>query len=217
MDAKTIIAKRAGQEFSNGDYVNLGIGIPTLIANHLPENIKVTFHSENGFLGIGPKPTPGNEDRDIVNAGGLPVSILPGGATFDSAMSFAIIRGGHLNITVLGALQVDEEANLANWIIPGKKVPGMGGAMDLVAGARRVIIAMEHTAKGKPKIVPHCTLPLTATRAVHMIVTEMAVFKYLPTLTLTELAPGVTEEQIRQCTSAKYDVAVDLKIMPIVE
>ena len=217
MDAKTIIAKRAGQEFSNGDYVNLGIGIPTLIANHLPENIKVTFHSENGFLGIGPKPTPGNEDCDIVNAGGLPVSILPGGATFDSAMSFAIIRGGHLNITVLGALQVDEEANLANWIIPGKKVPGMGGAMDLVAGARRVIIAMEHTAKGKPKIVPHCTLPLTATRAVHMIVTEMAVFKYLPTLTLTELAPGVTEEQIRQCTSAKYDVAVDLKIMPIVE
>ena len=217
MDAKTIIAKRAGQEFSNGDYVNLGIGIPTLIANHLPENIKVTFHSENGFLGIGPKPAPGNEDRDIVNAGGLPVSIIPGGATFDSAMSFAIIRGGHLNITVLGALQVDEEANLANWIIPGKKVPGMGGAMDLVAGARRVIIAMEHTAKGKPKIVPHCTLPLTATRAVHMIVTDMAVFKYLPTLTLTELAPGVTEEQVRQCTSAKYDVAADLRVMPIAE
>jgi len=215
MDAKTVIAIRAGQEFATGNHVNLGIGIPTLIANHLPPGVNVTFHSENGFLGIGPAPEKGSEDRDIVNAGGMPVSILPGGATFDSAMSFAIIRGGHLDITVLGALQVDEEANLANWIVPGKKVPGMGGAMDLVAGAKRVIIAMEHTARGEAKIVPRCTLPLTATRAVHMIVTNLAVFKFLPALTLTELAPGVSEETVRQQTTAHYAISPDLKTMPI--
>jgi 3-oxoacid CoA-transferase, B subunit len=215
MDAKTVIAIRAGQEFANGNHVNLGIGIPTLIANHLPPGVNVIFHSENGFLGIGPAPEKGSEDRDIVNAGGMPVSILPGGATFDSAMSFAIIRGGHLDITVLGALQVDEEANLANWIVPGKKVPGMGGAMDLVAGAKRVIIAMEHTARGQAKIVPRCTLPLTATRAVHMIVTNLAVFRFLPALTLTELAPGVSEETVRQHTTAHYAISPDLKTMPI--
>lgn len=215
MDAKTIIATRVGQEFSNGDYVNLGIGIPTLVANNLPEGVNVILQSENGFLGLGPAPEKGHEDKDIVNAGGQPVSILSGGATFDSATSFAIIRGGHVKATVLGALEVDEEGNLANWIIPGKMVPGMGGAMDLVVGAQRVIIAMEHTAKGRPKILPKCTLPLTAEKEVDMIVTEMAVFKYLPKLTLMELAPGVTVEQVKAATTASYDVSPDLKVMPL--
>lgn len=215
MDAETRIATRVGQEFSNGDYVNLGIGIPTLVANHLPKGVNVILQSENGFLGLGPTPEEGMEDKDVVNAGGKPVSILMGGATFDSATSFAIIRGGHIAVTVLGALEVDEEGNLANWIIPGKMVPGMGGAMDLVVGAQRVIIAMRHTANGRPKILPRCSLPLTAAKEVDMIVTEMAVFKYLPKLTLVELAPGVTEEQIRKATAAEYAVAHDLKIMPI--
>ena len=215
MDAKSIIAKRVAQEFCTGDFVNLGIGIPTLVANYLPENVSVTLHSENGFLGIGPKPHPDCEDKDTTDAGGAFSSILPGGATFDSAMSFAIIRGGHLDVTVLGALQVDEEANLANWIIPGKKVPGMGGAMDLVTGAKKVIVAMEHTAKGQPKILPRCTLPLTARKAVHIIVTELAVFSYLPELTLMELAPGVSEDHLKSLTPARYAVSPLLKTMPV--
>lgn len=215
MDAKTIIATRVGQEFENGDYVNLGIGIPTLVGNYLPEGVSVILQSENGFLGLGPAPAEGQEDKDIVNAGGKPVSILSGGATFDSATSFAIIRGGHVKATVLGALEVDEAGNLANWIIPGKMVPGMGGAMDLVVGAQRVIIAMEHTAKGRPKILPKCTLPLTAEKEVDMIVTELAVFKYLPELTLVELAPGVTEAQVKEATAASYKISPDLKTMPI--
>ncbi|MDR2050823.1 MAG: 3-oxoacid CoA-transferase subunit B [Deltaproteobacteria bacterium] len=215
MDAKTIIARRVGQEFSNGDYVNLGIGIPTLVADNLPPGVKITLHSENGFLGLGPGAEKGGEDRDLVNAGGKYVTMLPGGSTLDSAASFAIVRGGHIKATVLGALEVDEEGNLANWIIPGKMTPGMGGAMDLVVGARRVIVAMEHTAKGKPKILPKCTLPLTAAKEVDMIVTELAVFQYLPRLTLTELAPGVTPEQVKEVTAAAYAVSPDLKTMSL--
>ncbi|MDR1241327.1 MAG: 3-oxoacid CoA-transferase subunit B [Deltaproteobacteria bacterium] len=215
MDAKDIIATRVAKEFKNGDYVNLGIGIPTLVVNYLPAGVSVIMQSENGFIGLGPTPEAGKEDKDVVNAGGNPVTMIPGAASFDSAFSFGIIRGGHISATVLGALEVDEEGNLANWIIPGKMVPGMGGAMDLVVGARRVILAMEHTAKGRPKILPACTLPLTAAKEVDMIVTELAVFEYRPRLTLTELAPGVTVEQVKEATSAAFAVAENVKTMPL--
>ncbi len=215
MDAKELIAKRVGQEFSDGDLVNLGIGIPTLVAEHLPEGVHVILQSENGFVGLGPAAN-GNADPDLVNAGGKPVSINPGGAFFDSATSFGIIRGGHLAATVLGALQVDQEGNLANWMVPGKMVPGMGGAMDLVAGAKRVIIAMEHTAKGAAKILKKCNLPLTAVKEVDLIVTELAVMVCdAAGLTLTELAPGVTLEQARAATEADFKVSPDLKTMNI--
>jgi len=215
MDAKELIAKRVGQEFSDGDLVNLGIGIPTLVAEHLPEGVHVILQSENGFVGLGPAAN-GNADPDLVNAGGKPVSINPGGAFFDSATSFGIIRGGHLAATVLGALQVDQEGNLANWMVPGKMVPGMGGAMDLVAGAKRVIIAMEHTAKGAAKILKKCNLPLTAVKEVDLIVTELAVMVCdAAGLTLTELAPGVTLEQVRAATEADFKVSPDLKTMSV--
>ena len=215
MEAKTIIASRVGQEMKDGDYVNLGIGIPSLVANYLPKGVHVTLQSENGFLGVGPSPEKGTEDPELTNASGQFVTIFPGASFFDSSVSFGIIRGGHVAATVLGALEVDEEGNLANWIIPGKMVPGMGGAMDLVVGAKQVIVAMEHTAKGRPKILKKCTLPLTAAKEVDLIVTELAVFRYLPKLTLMELGPGATLEQVREATEADYDISPDLKAMNV--
>jgi acetate CoA/acetoacetate CoA-transferase beta subunit len=211
---RELIVKRVAKELKDGNLVNLGIGMPTLVANYIPEGIDILLHSENGFIGLGPNPEAGNEDPDIVNAGGLPSSVIPGGAFFDSAMSFTIIRGGHLDITVLGALQVDQEGNLANWMIPGKMVPGMGGAMDLVAGAKQVIIAMEHTAKGNPKILKKCNLPLTAKGEVDLIVTDMGVIKVTPKgLLLIELAPETTVEEIISATEAELMIAEDLKLM----
>lgn len=216
MDAKIIIATRVAKEFKDGDFVNLGIGIPTLVVNHLSPDVRVTLHSENGFVGLGPTPEPGKEDKDISNAGGQPASILPGGAYFDSAMSFGLVRGGHLDVTVLGALQVDQEGNLANWMIPGKMVPGMGGAMDLVVGAKRVILAMEHTAKGNPKILKKCDLPLTAQNEVDLIVTELAVFEIKDKkMTLIEYAPGVSIEDIKAVTPGDYIVSPHIKEMSL--
>lgn len=203
-DARTIIAERVARMFQAGDLVNLGIGIPTSVANYLPADANIFLHSENGFVGLGPTPDKESEDKDLVNAGGQPASILPGGSCFDSSMSFALIRGGHLAATVLGALQVDEKGSLANWMIPGKMVPGMGGAMDLVAGARKVIIAMEHTAKdGAAKILKECTLPLTAISEVDYIVTELGFMEVTPAgIVLRELAPNVTVEEIQSKTEA---------------
>ena len=208
MDAQTIIAKRIARELRSGMLVNLGIGIPTLVANHVPAEISVFFQSENGLIGTGPVPEEGMSHPTLTDAGGSPVTALPGACTFDSAMSFALIRGGHLSMTVLGALQVDAQGRLANWMIPGKMVPGMGGAMDLVTGAKRVVVAMQHTAKGKPKIVKRCTLPLTSIRPVDLVVTEMAVVGFpngRPTL--LEIAPGVTVAQVIEATEAPLDKA----------
>jgi acetate CoA/acetoacetate CoA-transferase beta subunit len=207
MDAKNLIACRVAQEMKNGDVVNLGIGLPTLIPDYLPEDVHITLQSENGFLGLGPllgEPIP-----NLVNAGGKPCGMVPGTAFFDSAMSFAIIRGGHVDVTVLGGLQVDQEGNLANWMVPGKMVPGMGGAMDLVTGAKNVIVAMEHATKdGGAKILKRCSLPLTAARKVRSIVTELAVFRFIDgQLVLAEIAPGVTLEDIRARTEAEFVVS----------
>ncbi|QXM05341.1 CoA transferase subunit B [Crassaminicella indica] len=214
MNAKEIIARRVAKELKDGDVVNLGIGLPTMVANYIPEGVDVTFQSENGFVGLGPAPEEGKEDKDLVNAGGMPVTIVPGAAFFDSATSFSIIRGGHVDVTVLGALQVDEKANLANWMVPGKMVPGMGGAMDLVVGAKKVIISMTHTQKGKPKILKECTLPLTAEGQVNMIVTEMGVMEYTDKgLVLTEINPEYTVEDIKAVTEATFTVANNLKEM----
>jgi acetate CoA/acetoacetate CoA-transferase beta subunit len=213
MDAKNLIAWRVAQEMQDGDVVNLGIGLPTLIPNYLPEGITITLQSENGFLGLGP--LTGEALPDLVNAGGQPCGMVPGGAYFDSAMSFAIIRGGHVDVTVLGGLQVDQEGNLANWMVPGKMVPGMGGAMDLVSGARTVIVAMEHTTRdGGAKILKRCNLPLTAAGKVTAIVTELAFFRFIKgVLTLTETAPGVTVETIRARTEAAFAVSPDCREM----
>lgn len=217
MNNKEIIARRVAKEIHDGDVVNLGIGMPTMVANYLDSDVNATFQSENGFLGIGPAPEEGQEDWDVVNAGGQPSSILPGGMFFDSATSFLIIRGGHVDTTVLGALQVDQEGNLANWMIPGKMVPGMGGAMDLVVGAKKVIVAMEHvTKKGGKKILKKCELPLTAAHQVDMIVTEMGVMEVREEgLVLTELndKDGYTVEQVKEATDAELIVADDLKTM----
>jgi len=207
MDAQTVIAKRVALELREGMLVNLGIGIPTLVANYVPPRMHVFFQSENGLVGTGPLPGEGLVDEFLTDAAGRPVSALPGAATFDSAMSFGLIRGGHLDMTVLGALQVDEQGQLANWMVPGKMVPGMGGAMDLVTGARRVVIAMQHCAKGQPKIVKRCSLPLTSLRRVDLVVTELAVISFAEGRpTLVETAPGVTVDEVLAVTEARLVV-----------
>lgn len=214
MEAKEIIARRVAQELKDGYVVNLGIGLPTLVPNYLSPNIHITLQSENGFLGLGP--LKGNPLPNLVNAGGQPCGMEPGGAFFDSAMSFAIIRGGHVDATVLGGLQVDGNGNLANWMVPGKMVPGMGGAMDLVTGARHVIISMEHCTKdGGAKILKECSLPLTCKGKVQLIVTEKAVFRVANGLVLEELGPGVTVEDVRKCTEADFKVSPNCKQMSL--
>ena len=207
MDAQTIIAKRIAQELRSGMLVNLGIGIPTFVASHVPTSVNIFFQSENGLIGTGPIPEEGMAHPTLTDAAGHPVSALPGASTFDSAMSFGLIRGGHVDMTVLGGLQVDAKGQLANWMIPGKMVPGMGGAMDLVTGAKRVVVAMQHTAKGKPKIVKECTLPLTSLRRIDMVVTDLAVITFSESgATLIETAPGVTPEQVIAATEAELIV-----------
>ena len=203
-DKKTFIAKRVARELKDGDVVNLGIGLPTLVADYVPEDVKVVLQAELGILGTGPAAEKGKEDKYIVNAGGSPITVQPGAVFVDSAASFAIIRGGHVDVTVLGALQVDEKGNLANWMVPGKKVPGMGGAMDLVVGAKRVIVSMEHTAKGSHKILKECTFPLTAVGVVDRIITDMAVIDVTPDgLLLREIAGGYTAGDVQEATGAR--------------
>jgi acetate CoA/acetoacetate CoA-transferase beta subunit len=212
LDAKNLIAKRVAQELRDGDCVNLGIGLPTLVASHLPRDIHVFFHSENGIMGMSPLPGEGYEDRNLTDAGGRPVGALPGACAFDSAFSFGIIRGGHLDVTVLGGLEVDELGQLANWMVPGKMVPGMGGAMDLVTGARRVIVAMTHGSPSGPKLVKRCSLPITSTRRVDLVVTELAVIR--PTadgLLLVETMPGVQVRDVVEATDADLKIAEGLR------
>jgi len=216
MDAEELIARRIALELKSGNLVNLGIGLPTTVANYLPTDVDVFFQAENGLIGMEPLPEPGMEDEYLSDAGGSFIGAVPGACSFDSCFSFGLIRGGHLDVTVLGGLQIDERGLLANWTIPGKMVPGMGGAMDLVTGTRRVIVAMTHAVKGAPKIVKKCTLPLTSIRPVSLVVTELAVIE--PTaegLVLKELAPGVTVEQVVATTGAKLIVPTQVPTMQI--
>ena len=213
-DVKNIIAARAAKELKDGDVVNLGIGIPTLVVNFLPPDIHIILHSENGIMGMGPTPLPEEVNPDIVNAGGQPVTIKTGAMFFDSAVSFGIIRGGHVDATIIGALEVDEKGSIANWIVPGKSIPGMGGAMDLMVAAKKVIVATTHTNKGAPKILKNCTLPYGALDAVDMIITEMGVMKITPNgILLTELNPDYTKKQIQAATGARLIISPDLKPM----
>jgi acetate CoA/acetoacetate CoA-transferase beta subunit len=216
MDAQNLIARRIAQELKTGMLVNLGIGIPTMVANHLPTGVHVYFQSENGLMGTGPVPERGLNHPDLTDAGGRPVTALPGACTFDSALSFGLIRGGHLDMTVLGGLQVNQQGLLANWMIPGKMVPGMGGAMDLVTGAKRVVVAMQHTAKGQSKVVKEISLPLTSVRPIDLLVTELAVIAFPQgKATLMETAPGVSVEQVLAATEAELAVSPGLKPMSL--
>ncbi len=218
MDSREFIVRRIAREFQDGDVVNLGIGMPTMVANYIPEGIQVILQSENGLLGLGPKAGHDSMDANITDAGGGYVTVLKGASFFDSSVSFGIIRGGHVNATVLGALEVDQEGNLASWMIPGKKVTGMGGAMDLVVGARKVIVAMEHlNKKGKPKILKRCKLPLTAAKQVNLIVTEKAVFEVTQAgeCILTEIAPGLSIKDIEESTEAEFKISADLKTIEV--
>lgn len=215
-EEKNFIAKRVARELKDGNVVNLGIGLPTLVANYIPEDIEIFLQSENGFIGMGSAPKEGEEDPYLVNAGGIHTTINAGGAFFNSADSFVIIRGGHVDATVLGALEVDEKGNLANWMVPGKIVPGMGGAMDLVTGAKKVIVAMNHTAKGNHKILKECTLPLTAVKCVDLIVTEMCVIEVTDKgLVLTEINPEYTVEEVQAATGAPLIIHEALKEMVV--
>jgi acetate CoA/acetoacetate CoA-transferase beta subunit len=216
MDPQTIIARRIARELKSGMLVNLGIGIPTMVANFVPAGINVFFQSENGLIGTGPIPEEGMSHATLTDAGGRPVTALPGASTFDSVMSFGLIRGGHVDMTVLGALQVDQHGLLANWMIPGKMVPGMGGAMDLVTGAKRVVVAMQHSAKGKSKIVKRCSLPLTSQRRVDLVVTELAVISFADgAATLRETAPGVSVSDVLAATEATLVVPDTVPTMAI--
>lgn len=218
MDDKVLIAKRVALELKDGNLVNLGIGLPTMVPNYLSPDVEVYFQSENGIIGLAPVPGQGMEDPSLTDAGGGYVGAIPGAASIDSGLSFGLIRGGHLDVTVLGGLEVDELGHLANWVVPGKMVPGMGGAMDLVTGAKRVIISMTHTAKGKSKVLKRCTLPLTSVRRISLLVTELCVIE--PTekgLVLKELAPGVTVQQVVAATEAALIIPEHVPVMPIGE